>query len=76
MVYLQGKLCWVLQCLAAFLGMGKTVKRLVNAPTLEEQRKIYDSNMIVHFVKNGPQFLVWLFCKFVSLVLFNRVVLW
>lgn len=65
-----------LQCLAVFLGMGKTVQRIANAPTLEEQRRIWDSNFIIHFVKQGPKFLVWLFVKFVSLVLFNKAVLW
>eukprot|EP00195_Chlamydomonas_chlamydogama_P005703 CAMPEP_0202899678 /NCGR_PEP_ID=MMETSP1392-20130828/7850_1 /ASSEMBLY_ACC=CAM_ASM_000868 /TAXON_ID=225041 /ORGANISM="Chlamydomonas chlamydogama, Strain SAG 11-48b" /LENGTH=653 /DNA_ID=CAMNT_0049585927 /DNA_START=166 /DNA_END=2127 /DNA_ORIENTATION=- len=72
----MGKLCWVLQCLAAFLGMSKTVKRLANAPTLEEQKKLWDSNSLVYFIKHGPKFLVWLFCKMVALLLFNKVVLW
>ncbi len=56
--------------------MGKTVQRIANAPTLEEQRRIWDSNFMIHFVKHGPKFLVWLFVKFVSLVLFNKAVLW
>ena len=75
-MYLQGKLCWILQCLFAFVGLGKTIRQFANAPTLEEQRRIWDSNFIVHFIKHGPAMLVWLFCKFVSLVLCNRVVLW
>ncbi|EFJ43864.1 hypothetical protein VOLCADRAFT_83033 [Volvox carteri f. nagariensis] len=72
----MGKLCWVLQCLAVVVGLGKTVKRLANAPTLDEQRRVWDSNFIIHFVKHGPKLLVWLFVKFVSLVLFNKAVLW
>ncbi|KAG2493304.1 hypothetical protein HYH03_008440 [Edaphochlamys debaryana] len=72
----MGKLCWVLQCLAVFLGLGKTVKRIANAPTLEEQRRLWDSNMLIHFVKHGPKLLVYVFVKFVSLVLFNKAVLW
>ena len=72
----MGKLCWVLQCLFAFVGLGKTLNKLANAPTLEEQQRIWDKNLIVHFVKHGPSALVWLFCKFISLVFCNRVVLW
>ncbi len=72
----QGKLCWVLQCVFAFLGLGKTVQRIANAPTLEEQQRLWDNNLLVHFVKHGPAALVWLFCKFVSIVFCNRVVLW
>lgn len=40
--HVQGKLCWVLQCLAVLLGYGNTVKRIANAPTLEEQRQVGD----------------------------------
>jgi hypothetical protein len=72
----MGKLCWVLQCMAAVLGLGKAVKKLANAPTMDEQRRLWDSNALVHFVKNGPKFLVWIFTKIVSLVLFNKAVLW
>ena len=74
--WLQGKLCWVLQTIFAFLGLGKTVKRLVNAPTMEEQKQIWDTNFMVHFIKHGPRPLVWIFVKLVSLFLFNRAVLW
>lgn len=35
----QGKLCWVIQCLIAFLGYKNTVKSLCDAPTIEDQRK-------------------------------------
>ena len=72
----MGKLCWVLQCLFTFLGFGKALKRLVNAPTLEEQKRLWNSNYIVHFIKHGPSLLVWIFCKMISLIFCNRVVLW
>lgn len=75
-VLVQGKLCWVLSCLFAMLGFGKLVKRIANAPTLDEQKRLYDDCMIVRFVKHGPRFLVYLFCKVISFLLFNRVVLW
>lgn len=72
----MGKLCWVLQCLMVLLGFGKTVRRLANAPTLAEQQRIYDESIIVRFIKHGPKLLVWFFCKVVSFLMFNRVVLW
>lgn len=71
--HLQGKLCYVLQCIAYFMGMGKIVKRLANAPTMEEQQAIYDSNTLVSFIKHGPGLLVWIFRKIVSALLFNKV---
>jgi hypothetical protein len=35
LLLLQGKLCWVLQCLAVLLGLNGTAQRLANAPTLQ-----------------------------------------
>jgi hypothetical protein len=32
---LQGKLCWVLQCLAVLLGLSGVANRLANAQTLQ-----------------------------------------
>ncbi|KAJ9529578.1 hypothetical protein QJQ45_013915 [Haematococcus lacustris] len=72
----MGKLCWVLQCLAALLGYGKSVQRLANAPSPEEQQRIWDEVLLVRFIKHGPRLLVWIFCKVVSFLLFNRLVLW
>jgi hypothetical protein len=73
---LQGKLCWVVQCLLALLGYSKTVQRIANAPTLDEQKQLWDATLIVRFIKHGPRLLVWLFCKFVAFIMFNRIVLW
>jgi hypothetical protein len=42
----------------------------------QEQRRVWDSLALVYFVKQGPRLLVWLFCKLLSLLLFNRFVLW
>lgn len=72
----MGKLCWVVSILAMLLGHQNTLKRLCNAPTIEDQRKIWNSIPIVYFVKNGPSFLVLIFVKLASFVLFNRIVLW
>ncbi len=58
------------------LGLSKSVKRMINAPTLEEQKRVWDGHPLVHFVKQGPRMLVAIFCKIVSLLLFNRAVLW
>eukprot|EP00879_Flechtneria_rotunda_P011867 GHRR01012396.1.p1 GENE.GHRR01012396.1~~GHRR01012396.1.p1 ORF type:complete len:672 (+),score=176.99 GHRR01012396.1:1113-3128(+) len=72
----MGKLCWVLQCLAVFCGLNMPMKKLANAPTLQEQRKQWDSMALVYFIKHGPRLLVWLFSKVLALLLFNRIVLW
>jgi hypothetical protein len=76
LLLLQGKLCWVLQTLAMCCGLHFSMKRLANAPTLQEQRKQWDSLALVYFCKHGPQLLVWLFSKLLALLLFNRFVLW
>jgi betaine lipid synthase len=72
----MGKLCWVLQHLAKFVGLGGAVNRILESKDLAEQKRIWDSLALVHFVKNGPQLLVWLFGKLLALLLFNRLVLW
>jgi hypothetical protein len=72
----QGKLCWVIQCLLTLFGFGGTVRRCINAPTLEAQRKAYEECMLIRFIMHGPRALVWLFCKVMSFLMFNRIVLW
>jgi hypothetical protein len=116
--------------LAVFLGMGKTVRRIANAATLQEQQQLWNGlavvgpaaplapprctlppaglpsparpasgsrpghpsgqhwpcphallprrhpSLQVRFIKNGPAVLVWAFCKLISLLLCNRLVLW
>jgi betaine lipid synthase len=66
----------VLQTLAMCCGLHFSMKRLANAPTLQEQRKQWDGLALVYFCKAGPQLLVWLFSKLLALLLFNRFVLW
>lgn len=72
----MGKLCWVLQALAAAVGLGGAVRRLLGARDLEEQRRVWNGLALVRFVKHGPRLLVWLFGRLLALLLFNRVVLW
>jgi betaine lipid synthase len=45
----MGKLCWVLQQLAAWVGLGGAVRRLLAARDLQEQRRVWDSLALVHF---------------------------
>jgi betaine lipid synthase len=72
----MGKLCWVMQILIMLVGLKPTVDRLCHAPTLEAQRRVWDSVALVRFAKHGPRALVWLFSKALALFLFNRPVLW
>jgi betaine lipid synthase len=66
----------VVQCLFTLLGISHSVRRLVSAPTLADQRRLWDSSALIYFLKQGPQLLVWAFKKLCALLLFNRVVLW
>lgn len=52
------------------------MRKLANAPTLQEQRKQWDSIALVHFIKHGPRLLVFIFSKLLALLMFNRIVLW
>lgn len=72
----QGKLCWVLQCIAAMLGLRRTLHRFANAPTMDDQLAIWNSNPVVRFIKHGPAVLVYIVRKIVAFLLFNRFVLW
>lgn len=66
----------MVQCLFTLLGISHSVRRLVSAPTLADQRRLWDSSALIYFLKQGPQLLVWAFKKLCALLLFNRVVLW
>jgi len=72
----MGKLCWVMQILIAMVGLKPTLDALCHAPTLEAQRRVWDSVALVRFAKRGPKALVWLFGKMLALALFNKPVLW
>ena len=72
----MGALCWAIQAALWCLGLGGAVRRFVNAPTLEEQRKRWDALAPVHLVRRGPALAVWLVRKLIALIMFNRVVLW
>jgi betaine lipid synthase len=72
----MGKLCWVLQVLARATGLGGIADKLVSARDLDEQRAAWNAHPLVRFVKHGPSLLVWLFCRLIALLLFNRLVLW
>ena len=72
----QGNVIWMLQTIAAFLGMGHSLKRLAYAQTLEEQQEVWNSNWFVKFCKQGNSWLVEMAVRFLALIFLNRFVLW
>jgi betaine lipid synthase len=72
----MGKVVWCMQVLAGLLGCGKAVRTLAVAPTLEAQRKIFDSMWPVRLLRTAPAPLLSLISDAASLLLFNRVTLW
>ena len=65
-----------MQIILRVLGMGGNMRRLVYAPTMKEQVAAWESAWFIRFLRNGPALLVTAFIKLLSLIFFNRVVLW
>ena len=73
---LQGQVVWMFQILAKLLGLGAAVQRVATAPTLEEQRAAWEAAWPVRLLRSGPAWLVNALVGLVSLLFFNRFVLW
>lgn len=72
----QGQVIWVVQIILQLMGMGASMRRVAYAKTLEEQRAAWESAWFIRFLRTGPAMLVSCFIKLLSLIFFNRVVLW
>ena len=73
---MQGGVVWMLQTLAAFLGMGHSLKRLAYAHSLEEQQAVWNANWFVKFCKQGHAWLVEVAVRILALIFLNPFVLW
>ena len=65
-----------MQIILRLLGMGGNMRRLAYAQTLEEQRAAWESAWFIRFLRGAPALLVRVFIKLLSLIFFNRIVLW
>ncbi len=65
-----------MQIILRLMGMGSNMRRLAYAQTLEEQRAAWQSAWFIRFLHGAPTLLVRAFIKLLSLIFFNRVVLW
>jgi len=72
----MGKVCWFMQWLLYFMGLGGTVRRFCDAPTLEEQRRVWNSVWLVRLLKRAPGFIGEVVNTVIQIVFLNRVVLW
>ena len=72
----MGKVVWAMQLMARTLGLGGTMKALLEAPTLEAQRKIWNSTWVVRMLRTAPGPLLSLISDATALLFFNRVTLW
>ncbi|KAL6768795.1 BTA1 [Auxenochlorella protothecoides x Auxenochlorella symbiontica] len=72
----MGAVVWMAQWLFWALGLGGGMKRLVSAPTLEDQVKVWEGLWVVRFLVYAPVWLSSLFVQFFAALLFNRVTLW
>ena len=65
-----------MQIILRLLGMGGNMRRLAYAQSLEEQRAAWESAWFIRFLRGAPTLLVRIFIKLLSLIFFNRIVLW
>ncbi len=72
----MGKVIWGMQVLARCLGLGGAIKTVLEAPTLEDQRRIWNSTWIVRLLRSAPEPLVALISDTAALLFFNRLTLW
>mmetsp|Transcript_21887 Transcript_21887/g.60757 ORF Transcript_21887/g.60757 Transcript_21887/m.60757 type:complete len:700 (-) Transcript_21887:282-2381(-) len=72
----MGNVCWVVQWAFWIFGFSGTVKRFCDAPSLEEQKKMWNSLWVVRFFKHAPAFLYEVMNMFVQIFMLNRLVLW
>jgi hypothetical protein len=73
---LQGKVVYYVQFLVKLLGMGEAMDRLANAPSLTQQRAAWDSAWFVRFCSQSPAWIVDGATRILSLLAFNRFVMW
>ena len=62
--------------LARLLGMRGTVEELLAAPTLEDQRRIWNGTWVVRALRAAPPPLLSLVSDAAAVLLFNRFTLW
>ncbi len=67
---------WIFQLLTWLLGLGAAVRRLVQAPTLQQQRAAWEAAWPVALLRRGPPWLARALSALASLLFFNRVMLW
>ena len=72
----MGKLCHVVHYLCLLLGLAGTKAAIANAPTLDEQKRLWNSLSLVRFLKSGSGVIVSVFIWLASLVFLNKAVLW
>lgn len=72
----MGKVVWVMQTLAKLAGLGGTVNAILGAPTLEEQRRLWNSTWVVRLLSWAPAPLLSLISDAIAVIFFNRITLW
>lgn len=66
----------MVQIILKLLGMGGSMRRVAYAKSLEEQKVAWEGAWFIRFLRHGPALLVNCFVKLLSLIFFNRIVLW
>lgn len=72
----MGRVCWFMQGFVKVLGLGGSIKELLEAPTIEDQRRIWESTWIIRLIRSAPGPLLSLISDTAALLFFNRVTLW
>ena len=72
----QGQVIWVVQMILKVMGMGGSMQRVAYAKNMAEQKAAWEGAWFIRFLRHGPVLLVNCFIKLLSLIFFNRIVLW
>ena len=72
----MGTVAWAMQTVMRCLGLGGALEALLTAPTLEAQRRVWNSCWVVRALRSAPAPLLSVISDAVALVFFNRLTLW
>lgn len=72
----MGKVVRYVQLLIKMMGLQQSFDRMLNATTLDQQRKIFNNTWVVKLLRTAPAPLLSVISDAVALLFFNRITLW
>lgn len=72
----QGKVVRAVQHMASWLGMGRGLQAVAQAPTLADQRAAWERLWLVRLLRAAPAWLLSVIADLAGMLCFNRLTLW